>query len=1794
MKSKFLLLVQKNIHCITLFLLCMILTLTSQSQLSLTDSEIENIYFETGKTDTKYNVLKQRYNIIINTTLPNYIEVDVKSKDGNSGQYIYFSSYDQSCMSGREQLSQGVGSQTKMYIKKEQIKNYYFYLVVECKLNSTCSFTMTLTEVENINLSDQEQYTYYVSEKNKEMVFYINRKSDFQFSTFYAHGYKNINIKENVLSKGFENGLAIQLTRDQTITVIGDEGDLITVGVRYVKKTGNQYEVMNGLTPNRYSTHGLLMKYGNNEECYIINENENEGSLYIEGTFYEGAGKIYFRDNNFEENGNSARDYSIENFYYEVPNYLSNKSKYTYICVSIPKEYFMDYLVYSIELYNKNKYISGMSNKIPLTLGKIYQKASNIGEFNYYSSFLIEKANKMSLSFKLIEGSGHAEMYIYECETYPKCEPRNLNEMAISHKTHITYSETYNNMKVNAAISPNQKILVAYCGKPYEDYNKPCSYEILINSESSIVSLIENLELEEKLISGKAREYHINFKNKKSISKVYIDIMIINGDIKTYINAENLKFSKYDVSNKITYIIPINETVNTGTNEISFDTFSLKDSYYSLRYRLIEGIEGTAAELLQTINPGINYITYLVPNTMSGRELIFINNIRYSDNKNFLVNFQSLNCKFEVSKTYQSSDEKIELVDEYGQDIIYANSSFYKNVFYSYTVSVTNANQTNITSKFCMLYISAYEITSKKDNEKIRREILISENIPQQVIFNSDLKVIRYLYPIAEMEDYINIILNFIDEAGYNFIFYFDSHQYRKYDIYSSTQIDFEPSNWKDHCKSEVCNLIIEIELISTLYEAEPMLEISVNMEESLPIYLPKNTYITSYFFGKRPMYFYTDIVGGEEGKIMINHYKGTGLLYARIDEVVDVVDEDKEKRNAVWRNIDIFPKLKEQSLSYNDYLQQVQFSTSNTNHCYKNDCFLLITVNNLLEGKDNLPNIFYPFNIVVVSSFNLTMNYPIVSLPINEYIADNVLISSKDSENYNYFNVWLPYDSKEVHIELQTYYSNVLVNVGDSKPTIKNHHFSLKHNNEGDVIFKLSKEQILKYANYTNSLKNLNLTLGVWAEKDDMFLYSLYTLKVTLFRGDLEIHEVKSNQKSICLPTKESETEYRCLFFIFFDEYQYLHKLTIYPILSDKTATYHLYANYMSDEEYFDKSHLSEHIPKPNNAEISSDQKFLYANHGRLEEIFLSVILNKNTTVELVTSSYSFTKSYPVPSDEQLVALNEEQLELAFVTDKNIFIKCQFLIGRAAIYWKDHESNVIYINKEVSDTLVINRGYKKSDNTYFYPTLVIKNLNNNESDFYNPKLSFVYDYIIHPINIAHSEISSDKATLLHYEDVTFPFSLYSTIEYSDRDYCIILDLHNLVLPDSAKRYYVKGAVSNYYLSHDSYSTLEKLSESGIIGNFDGVTKTASLVLTKSYIQNTKNKNNIDNPTLYFSLNNELQDTNNTIIISALKAISYIISQNSLFEPLDRTYYYGTLTSSIKMVSYQLKIRHRRKYMRVQFNTNIEKCLEWSINSEKYNKKNLSFTDQENILYGGINSFFFKVPENTTLYLNIFRVDSCNWNPNYGFKYNGYGSKNRMNLYILNDNTVKVKKLNDQEKKKKYATHLIEIEPIALNRTYKNDTKVGISYLIKNIREPYKEEIKDTFAMTNSIKSVIEKENQTTNKNGKLEFFVNISDSRYITVIGNIKVNTSSEYVLYKGVDFEGKHRNFFKVADLVYYICCGLALLYVGAIALINKYKKTHGGDDLTEQIKKISFQQEDYKDPLVINDNDNNNVLE
>ena len=178
------------------------------------------------------------------------------------------------------------------------------------------------------------------------------------------------------------------------------------------------------------------------------------------------------------------------------------------------------------------------------------------------------------------------------------------------------------------------------------------------------------------------------------------------------------------------------------------------NSFFTIQYIINNNLN-------ENIPSGESYLIQIDPNSDIQTKNISLSNRFWKNENLFLANFFELNCKFEVKR---NGINEVKFFDGYAQDILLKQIEEYKSDNYNYSIKIKESDKSVYNKKMCMLYVAGYE-----DEIKTNREIMVGENINQQIIFENNLKKIRFLYPHTDNKKDLVVHFNIIDKAFYKY-----------------------------------------------------------------------------------------------------------------------------------------------------------------------------------------------------------------------------------------------------------------------------------------------------------------------------------------------------------------------------------------------------------------------------------------------------------------------------------------------------------------------------------------------------------------------------------------------------------------------------------------------------------------------------------------------------------------------------------------------------------------------------------------------------------------------------------------------------------------------------------------------------------------------------------------------------------------------------------------------------------------------------------------------------------------
>ena len=1097
--------------------------------------EENNIILEPGDNIIK-NITKSSevYQIILNKNLSlydEYFRITLYSKF-NINPGIVISKDDKSCIKNRI-YSETISSDSIYYfIKKEQIKNNEgnnnFYICFSEQITST-EFTITFANEAKAYLPLDCQTNYLVTENMTSMRFnfFLNENKNIDYINFWIKGrnIKSASINSNNLIKSyFPYGLIFHgiynSSNEYELNIESELGEYINIGsISFLQGIANE------LKENSKEKTAIL--FSNlieiKEICFPI-KYEKEYGMEITGKIYTIKAKTFFKDQNGIQIDKSET--IIENGILNDLNIFGNSiyGERGQFCISNFDSYKQP-IIFSIQMTSNKKF---SLIHPPMNPGEIRRHYLFEGEIAiFYGLNPKENSKEMNLNIKILKG--FPEMYFDECYNFPNCKydkdslkelynPFPSNNIAVYSfyiKDKIEENIEYNNLN---PINNFQPIMLVYCLKgekqTFFGERNICQYEAFYFTNEDFITLYESGTLSQYLLKDENDKYKIKLENVINIDKIYLDLFILSGEAKINIDEiDENKVQKYFVSNKIYYIISINENIK----EISFKVIAQKNSFYMVQYQLVK--ENDNSKYLNKIELGINFISSIQTFSQNDSRKTFYDLINYykSENKNpYLITFYSQNSKFNSYIKLSNGEKKsISSSENSGQK---KKKKRIKDELKLELEIVNDENQKN-ESKIYMIYVAILELV-EEINFISRKAITLSEGVPHRYIFTEKYPSIYYAYHISDYSK--TVFLNFVFEDFGSFYIDIQVMKNNLKSIYITKEcsINIEPYELLGKCLDmEVCTIFVIINMDkNNINNINKKIDFNIYQMNSLPIYLEKNLLKNDVIYGNIIKRYYFDLNQYEFGDITLDFNRGSGNIYASIQPRI----LKNPMENPDWRGIYKFPTSVKESLSYAFLNKKIIIEKEKCTQ----GCYVLISIMSNIIIDEEFQDDLTPYKITIIPRI-ISLNKKIdisnqkVKIKINEFIIGDINLIFKNEIKYDYYEISIPYDTNYIYIDFQGYNPSFIINVGKTRPSLDNKttiHFQNEHFR--DYVYKYTKEDILKFVD--SSIKSLKNILGIYSQNMNSIYSSPYSFQIftpSINKGNnIDIIYIQSDQKVQCL----------------------------------------------------------------------------------------------------------------------------------------------------------------------------------------------------------------------------------------------------------------------------------------------------------------------------------------------------------------------------------------------------------------------------------------------------------------------------------------------------------------------------------------------------------------------------------------------------------------------------------------------------------------------------------------------------
>ena len=273
------------------------------------------------------------------------------------------------------------------------------------------------------------------------------------------------------------------------------------------------------------------------------------------------------------------------------------------------------------------------------------------------------------------------------------------------------------------------------------------------------------------MLKDQVLNYKIRKGKESGIKKIFIDIMIYVGNVDININdleKKGLKADLYCQINKIFISAKINGN-SENIEDLIFSVKGLNNTYFTILITFASMDNDVDSFIANKLKTGMSYLVTIDASQFdeSGytNKIIKFKNERIYDFIPFMVNFYSLNCEIEGISLYDGKIINMEKFKQFSQDVVDVEEDRYLSYEYEYRINVKSPDLSQYKGNLCKLYSSAIEL--RDYHEFYSRDILISDNIPQQIKFGNDVKHVSFGYIHVDFEYDLLIKFNLKHIAQY-------------------------------------------------------------------------------------------------------------------------------------------------------------------------------------------------------------------------------------------------------------------------------------------------------------------------------------------------------------------------------------------------------------------------------------------------------------------------------------------------------------------------------------------------------------------------------------------------------------------------------------------------------------------------------------------------------------------------------------------------------------------------------------------------------------------------------------------------------------------------------------------------------------------------------------------------------------------------------------------------------------------------------------------------------------------
>ena len=861
---------------------------------------------------------------------------------------------------------------------------------------------------------------------------------------------------------------------------------------------------------------------------------------------------------------------------------------------------------------------------------------------------------------------GNINVYQVKCTTFPYCHDstsyQNPSKLIYAFSSYVS---TINHKDETHFGDSNQIIHIVKCLS-----KDGCVIEIKYADTYNEIRFSENENHAKFLAGGESETYEFrvsNINSEKDLVEINLDVLA--GDATINIDQDYLKTTKYQYvffgnSEKVLF-----EAKSVKEKLIKFWINAKINSYYVVSHRYLEssGESSSIGEngfLLQSIkkDPG---------NPNNARVYVFWHNNRYKPFTPYVSNFIPINCDIEVK--YNNNVLQPNVFGFYEQSSLFGDPIFTDRQP-SFIVNFKQFYQKEPEDKMCHFYTGSSESSSDIPT-------LIRESMPYTRIlsekFRSAYFVLPFPYTVGDVDIKLNLRNSYKIKANVSI----NDELITKTTFTRSALIEIPESSLLV-CEGTVgCPIIIGIELayIYDLGNTTVPIEIVVSTSRKMPNVLPKGVLRRSALNINSTDYYYIEIAGKEEGEIILDFKRGTGIMFAKMVQKNKLIDSIE-----AWRKRVILPNENayDYSLPYNHITQKIRYEQKHTSKCANYGCFLIVGV----KSKEN----YGGFESIFTAEYNIYVRYinveenlskVAVNIPINDYIIGSLEQTSAKNQ-YDAYVLDILDDYKSLEIEFKGDEASLVYNIGSEFRT------------GGNTIAPTKTFSIENINTNIANLKGNKLTITVSTNKLGPGNTSRYIFKVRpVYKNKPHLIELNTDRQTICKLENEI-----CNFYLPLSTYNGISDLVFYADIQDEVIIYTSLTNadYFSSCD-FEKC-ITDILPTRkkyiHSSENQGNKNYLRINPSQYskDDIILFQITSRSShNIPIITSFKSYINStIPTPNSLQIIDINPGSKQQIIMNDFVKICNVTLIQGKGKIQFNNKEYEVNEKTKTIELKMIV------------------------------------------------------------------------------------------------------------------------------------------------------------------------------------------------------------------------------------------------------------------------------------------------------------------------------------------------------------------------------------------------------------------------------------------------------------------------------------------------------------------------